>query len=234
MKFRFIRKTHTGYFEQHIYQNNGNLAVAIVSWETDGGYWTPFGTLSVNTDLRLPINQFVAKTWDGQDELLAQFVKDGYFTDTGRRTICGRVENVPIYQITEKFLAEVGKAPEGTVHMTIDRYAEVNANEFFKHAANKAWCEANGDNSQKDWKEAEGWQRESAIKGVEFRLNNPEAGKDSQHNAWMADKIAAGWVYGEVKDADAKTHPCIVPFEQLPEFQQKKDALFCAVVDSLK
>lgn len=102
------------------------------------------------------------------------------------------------------------------------------------HAANKAWCEANGDNSQKDWKEAEGWQRESAIKGVEFRLNNPEAGKDSQHNAWMADKIAAGWVYGEVKDADAKTHPCIVPFEQLPEFQQKKDALFCAVVDSLK
>lgn len=141
MKFRFIRKTHTGYFEQHIYQNNGNLAVAIVSWETDGGYWTPFGTLSVNTDLRLPINQFVAKTWDGQDELLAQFVKDGYFTDTGRRTICGRVENVPIYQITEKFLAEVGKAPEGTVHMTIDRYAEVNANEFFKHAANKAWCD---------------------------------------------------------------------------------------------
>jgi hypothetical protein len=102
------------------------------------------------------------------------------------------------------------------------------------HQANKAWCEANDDNSQKDWHGAEEWQRQSAIMGVEFRLNNPNAGKDSQHNAWMQDKINDGWVYGDVKDAVAKTHPCIVPFEQLPEFQQKKDALFCAIVDSLK
>jgi hypothetical protein len=102
------------------------------------------------------------------------------------------------------------------------------------HQANKAWCEANDDNSQKDWHGAEDWQRQSAIMGVEFRLNNPNAGKDSQHNAWMQDKINDGWVYGDVKDAVAKTHPCIVPFEQLPEFQQKKDALFCAIVDSLK
>ena len=50
----------------------------------------------------------------------------------------------------------------------------------------------------------------------------------------MQEKINDGWVYGEVKDAEKKTHPCIVPFEELPEFQQKKDALFCAIVDSLK
>jgi len=52
-------------------------------------------------------------------------------------------------------------------------------------------------------------------------------------NAWLEDKKKDGWVYGEVKDAEAKTHPCIVPFEELPEFQKKKDALFCAIVDSL-
>lgn len=102
------------------------------------------------------------------------------------------------------------------------------------HQANKAWCENSGDESQKDWAEAEQWQRDSAIMGVEFRLANPDAGEDTQHNAWMKDKIDAGWVYGEVKDADAKTHPCIVPFNELPEFQQKKDALFCAIVDALK
>jgi hypothetical protein len=50
----------------------------------------------------------------------------------------------------------------------------------------------------------------------------------------LEDKKKDGWVYGEVKDAEAKTHPCIVPFEELPEFQKKKDALFCAIVDSLK
>ncbi len=102
------------------------------------------------------------------------------------------------------------------------------------HAANKAWCEANGDHSQKDWGEAEEWQRESAIKGVQFRMDNPDAGEDAQHNAWMEDKLADGWVYGETKDPEAKTHPCLVPFNELPEFQQKKDALFCGIVDSMK
>lgn len=102
------------------------------------------------------------------------------------------------------------------------------------HQANKAWCELNGDHTQKDWDEAEQWQRDSAITGVKFRINNPTAGNDAQHNAWLKDKVDAGWVYGEVKDAEAKTHPCIVPFEKLPAFQQKKDALFCAIVDALK
>jgi hypothetical protein len=102
------------------------------------------------------------------------------------------------------------------------------------HQANKAWCEVNGDGSQKDWAKAEDWQRDSAIKGVEFKLKNEDAGEDSQHNAWMKDKIDDGWVYGETKDPVAKTHPCIVPFNQLPEFQQKKDKLFCAIVDALK
>jgi hypothetical protein len=105
---------------------------------------------------------------------------------------------------------------------------------FVCHQANKAWCEANDDRTQKDWHGAEGWQRQSAIKGVEFRLENPNAGHDAQHNAWLEEKISDGWVYGETKDAVSKTHPCIVSFDELPDFQKKKDALFCAIVDSLK
>jgi len=102
------------------------------------------------------------------------------------------------------------------------------------HEANKAWCEANNDHSQKSWDDAEDWQRESAIKGVDFKLSNPEAGDDAQHNAWMQDKIDQGWTYGEIKNLEAKTHPCIVPFNELPKFQQKKDALFAAIVNALK
>lgn len=102
------------------------------------------------------------------------------------------------------------------------------------HQANKAWCMANGDHSQKDWIDSEQWQKDSAIKGVEFKLANPDAGEDAQHNAWMEDKLKDGWVYGDVKDADAKTHPCIVQFSALPEFQRKKDALFCKIVETLK
>lgn len=102
------------------------------------------------------------------------------------------------------------------------------------HQANKAFCEAYGDNSQKDWEQAEEWQRYSAIKGVEFRIANPDGKPSAQHEAWMKDKVADGWLYGAVKSAEFKTHPCIVPYEQLPEVQQKKDALFQAVVDALK
>ena len=102
------------------------------------------------------------------------------------------------------------------------------------HEANKVWCEMNGDNTQEQWLLAEQWQRDSAIKGVEFRMINYNGGPDAQHKAWMADKVKEGWVYGEKKDAELKTHPCLVPFDQLPEFQQKKDKLFVAIVDALK
>jgi hypothetical protein len=72
------------------------------------------------------------------------------------------------------------------------------------------------------------------IDGVNFIINNTDADLNASHNNWLQMKIADGWVYGEVKDAENKIHPCIVPFDELPEFQKKKDALFRAIVDALK
>lgn len=102
------------------------------------------------------------------------------------------------------------------------------------HEANKAWCECNDDFSQKSWEKAEEWQRTSAVNGVRFRLDNPDSPPSASHDNWSAEKLAGGWVYGEIKDVEKKTHPCLVPFEELPEFQQKKDRLFQAIVDALK
>lgn len=102
------------------------------------------------------------------------------------------------------------------------------------HEANRVWCQANGDDTQKHWSEAEQWQRDSAIFGVKFRLENPNTHPDRQHIVWMEEKIKGGWVYGEEKDAKKKTHPCLVSYNELPLFQQKKDKLFCAIVDALK
>jgi len=47
-------------------------------------------------------------------------------------------------------------------------------------------------------------------------------------------KVDSGWVYGEVKDVEKKTHPCIVPYEQLPVEQQSKDYIFKGIVDAYK
>lgn len=101
------------------------------------------------------------------------------------------------------------------------------------HEANRNLCEIQGYFSQKAWGAAADWQKESAEKGVEYAIANPDGPADAQHNAWMADKVKDGWVYGEVKDPEKKTHPCIVPFEQLPPMQQAKDHLFKAIVNSL-
>ena len=101
------------------------------------------------------------------------------------------------------------------------------------HQANKAWCESEGDYSQKNWDEADEWQRESAINGVKYRIENPGSGHDAMHNNWMKEKIENGWKYGPEKDVERKEHHCIVAFEDLPVFQQKKDALFSSIVDAL-
>jgi hypothetical protein len=100
------------------------------------------------------------------------------------------------------------------------------------HEANRALCEVQGDTSQVPWAEAPDWQRTSCINGVRVARENPEATPASQHENWLKDKEADGWVYGEVKDPEAKTHPCMVPYDELPPEQRIKDSIFLAVVRS--
>lgn len=38
-----------------------------------------------------------------------------------------------------------------------------------------------------------------------------------EHNRWMANRILAGWTYGENKDPNLKTHPDIKDFKLLDE-----------------
>lgn len=101
------------------------------------------------------------------------------------------------------------------------------------HEANRAYCESTGDFSQVAWENAPEWQKLSAIKGVEFALNG-NLDPIAQHDSWSKEKLIDGWVYGPVKDAEKKTHPCLVPYHQLPLAQQKKDLLFVAIVNALR
>lgn len=101
------------------------------------------------------------------------------------------------------------------------------------HEVNKAICEAAGDSSQLSWSAAPEWQKASAVKGVRFVLENPETPDSFLHDAWSADKISEGWKYGEIKDPYKKTHPCLIPFKELPFEQRVKDAAFKSVVLSV-
>jgi hypothetical protein len=101
------------------------------------------------------------------------------------------------------------------------------------HEVNRAYCQALGDDSQLPWLEAPEWQRESARMGVDMHLMG-DFGPEASHIGWMNAKLADGWKYGPVKDADMKEHPCMVPFADLPKEQQAKDFIFRAIVHVLK
>ena len=102
------------------------------------------------------------------------------------------------------------------------------------HEINKAYCESIGDTSQTLWDDAPTWQKRSAILGVQFHLNNPNAKPSDAHNSWLEEKIKDGWKWGRIKDADKKEHPCFLPYEMLPIEQKGKDFIFLQVVHSLK
>lgn len=102
------------------------------------------------------------------------------------------------------------------------------------HEANKAYCKGLGDDSQVSWEDAPDWQKNSCIDGVMFHLDNPSAKDEDSHNQWLEFKREDGWSYGKVKDVVKKTHPCFVPFDQLPKDQQIKDRIFRLIVDTLR
>ncbi len=85
-----------------------------------------------------------------------------------------------------------------------------------------------------DWAFAPEWQQNSAIKGVEFHLDNSDATPAASHESWLAEKERDGWKYGPVKDAEKKEHPCFVPYLELPVEQRVKDSLFKGVVDAMR
>ena len=43
------------------------------------------------------------------------------------------------------------------------------------------------------------------------------------HDVWARQRIREGWVYGELRDAEQKTHPDLVPYEELPEGEKQYD-----------
>lgn len=43
------------------------------------------------------------------------------------------------------------------------------------------------------------------------------------HEVWAKNRINDGWTYGTVCDNTAKTHPCLVPYEDLPESEKDYD-----------
>ena len=99
------------------------------------------------------------------------------------------------------------------------------------HEANRVLQAYFGESVSVPWQELDAETADSAIVGVENALGGTTP--EGSHECWLAFKRDHGWSYGETKDEGAKTHPCMVPYDQLPPKQQLKDHLFIQVVEAL-
>ena len=60
-----------------------------------------------------------------------------------------------------------------------------------------------------------------------YRSSSPE----ELHGSWMQAYYAMGWTYGNNYDPDNKTHPDLVPYEDLGQLEKDKDAVFVALCE---
>jgi DNA-binding transcriptional MerR regulator len=126
--------------------------------------------------------------------------------------------------------AQVQRLPRASAHL--EPRAAVEDIARVVHAANRELQIVQGDpRPSPPWDEASEYQVRESIDSVQEALRGitPE----QSHETWCSRLRADGWQYGEVKDERAKTHPCLVPFAELPEAQQRKDAVLVAIVQAL-
>ena len=55
---------------------------------------------------------------------------------------------------------------------------------------------------------------------------------ENVHENWAASRIADGWTYGEKRDDEKKTTPCLVPYDELPESERVYDRV--TAMESIK
>lgn len=101
------------------------------------------------------------------------------------------------------------------------------------HEALRGWAAAHGQHDIPAWDEAPDWMHASTRESVLHALENGGADGRSQHDQWLAQKTRDGWAHGPVKDAAAKTHPLMIPYDQLPDWERRKDALINALARAL-
>ena len=103
------------------------------------------------------------------------------------------------------------------------------------HHTLSAFCVAIGEPALQPWDEAPEWQKESTRDAVRAHLEahrngDPTPSAKKSHEIWAQEKRNAGWTWGPVKDAVRKTHPDLVPYEQLSFNARFKDPLVAGVI----
>lgn len=94
------------------------------------------------------------------------------------------------------------------------------------HETVRAYSRTHGDHAYQPWHLISTELKKSVLQGLFAVLRDPSTTPRESHENWSRTRLADGWVWGPEKNMEKKTHPCLVPYEYLPEHQRFKDDLF--------
>jgi ryanodine receptor 2 len=63
----------------------------------------------------------------------------------------------------------------------------------------------------------------SKVELSEDLLELAEKMAENVHDVWAKTRIEQGWTYGPERDDTNKKHPCLIPYDQLPEEEKVYD-----------
>ena len=82
------------------------------------------------------------------------------------------------------------------------------------------------------WNEREEPFKKQFLKVIERQCGDQRSNSPEElHGGWMQSYYDMGWVYGEKYDRENKIHPDLVPYNQLGQLEQDKDAVFVALCE---
>lgn len=104
--------------------------------------------------------------------------------------------------------------------------------EFVYEAARLAAIAAAAPIIPEPWADREEAFRNQFVEVIERQCGEMRSGSPEElHGSWMQAYIDMGWQYGPERNVDKKTHPDMVPYAQLGQLEQDKDAVFVVLCE---
>ena len=104
------------------------------------------------------------------------------------------------------------------------------------HEAVRAYAKttaADGDLLANPWDHCDDAARAAARATVYRLIDCRSLTPEQAHEVWVASMVGLGWKKGRTKNVLAKTHPCLVEWDDLDHEIQAKDALFLDVAKAM-
>ncbi len=82
------------------------------------------------------------------------------------------------------------------------------------------------------WTERDGPFQRQFIEAVERQMGPMRSSSPAElHGGWVQAYVEMGWRYGPERSVENKTHPDMVPYDQLEKRERDKDAVFVALCE---